>query len=263
MIKKLEEKDRSIVLDFLSEEPSINLFAIGDIEIFGFEEDFQDIWGQFNGTHLEGVLLRYNQNFIPYWKKESFNPQEFIKIIKTSSIKNRMISGKKSIIKYFEDIFNNYNKKETYFCELKKAENLVEDASEVKTAQVSDKYRIPQFTNTIEEFRDSPDVTPEQFEKKIKTNSGRAYYIENDKGKIISVAQSTAENSQSAMIVGVATRPGYRRKGLVSKCMSKLCKDYLNEGKTLCLFYDNPEAGNIYKKIGFKEIDKWTMIYEK
>jgi len=263
MIRKLEEKDRALVLDFLSEEPSINLFAIGDIEVFGFEEDFQDVWGQFKDTNLKGVLLRYNQNFIPYWKKREFNPAEFIKIIEKSSIKNRMISGKKSILENFENIFDNYNKKETYFCELKKAENLIEDTSEIKVAQVSDKFRIPKFTNTIEEFSDSPDVTPEQFEKKLKTNSGRAYYIENSKGDIISVAQTTAENSQSAMIVGVATKPGYRRKGLVSKCMSKLCKNYLKEGKTLCLFYDNPEAGKIYKKIGFKEIDKWTMIYEK
>ena len=62
------------------------------------------------------------------------------------------------------------------------------------------------------------------------------------------------------MVVGVATREDYRKKGLVSKCMSKLCYDYLKEGKTLCLFYDNPEAGKIYKRLGFKEIEKWIMI---
>jgi hypothetical protein len=264
MIKKLKEKDRNNTLEFLSEEPSINLFAIGDIEVFGFDEDFQEVWGHFDGdNNLDGVLLRYNQNFIPYWKKDDFNPDGFIYIIKTSPVKDRMISGKKNILANFENVFEKHIKRDTYFCELKKAENLKKDTSEVKTAQISDKNRIPMFTNSIDEFVHSPDVTPDQFEKKLKTNSGRAYYIEDGEGDIISVAQTTAENSFSAMVVGVATRPDYRRKGLVSKCMSKLCKDYLDEGKTLCLFYDNPEAGKVYKKIGFKEIEKWTMITEK
>ena len=36
--------------------------------------------------------------------------------------------------------------------------------------------------------------------------------------------------------------------------------DLLNEQKTLCLFYDNPEAGAVYHKLGFKTIGKWKMI---
>lgn len=27
----------------------------------------------------------------------------------------------------------------------------------------------------------------------------------------------------------------------------------------LCLFYDNPAAGRIYKRIGFRDIGKWCM----
>ncbi len=263
MIRKLEEKDRKETLEFLSVEPSINLFAIGDIESFGFDEDFQEVWGYFYNNNLIGVLLRYHQNFIPYWQRNDFNPNEFIDIIKNSPVKNRMISGKKSILENFENVFDNYMKRETYFCELKKAESLLEDTSEVKLAEISDKYRIPEFINNIKEFNHSHNITPEQFEKKLITNSGKSYYIENSKGELVSIAQTTAENSMSAMVVGVATRPDYRRKGLVSKCMSKLCMDYIQEGKTLCLFYDNPEAGKIYNRIGFKEIEKWTMITEK
>lgn len=41
--------------------------------------------------------------------------------------------------------------------------------------------------------------------------------------------------------------------------MEKLMADVLEEGKSLCLFYDNPEAGRIYKRLGFKDIGRWTM----
>lgn len=30
----------------------------------------------------------------------------------------------------------------------------------------------------------------------------------------------------------------------------------------IILFYDNPLDGRIYKKLGFEDIDKWTMISE-
>ena len=62
------------------------------------------------------------------------------------------------------------------------------------------------------------------------------------------------------MVVSVATRKDYRHQGLMTQVLSKLCQDLLNEQKTLCLFYDNPEAGAVYHKLGFKTIGKWKMI---
>ncbi len=49
----------------------------------------------------------------------------------------------------------------------------------------------------------------------------------------------------------------------MGKCLSKLCSDLLKRNKTLCLFYDNPKAGRVYRRIGFKEIGIWTMLVEK
>ena len=59
MIQKLSEKDRELVLSYVGKQPSINLFFIGDIEQFGFDKDFQDVWGKFDDRgNLKGVLLR-------------------------------------------------------------------------------------------------------------------------------------------------------------------------------------------------------------
>ena len=41
--------------------------------------------------------------------------------------------------------------------------------------------------------------------------------------------------------------------------MVALCEELLGEGKELCLFYDNPDAGTIYKKLGFEDIGFWIM----
>ena len=48
------------------------------------------------------------------------------------------------------------------------------------------------------------------------------------------------------MIVSVATQKNYRYRELMTKLLSRLFRDLFCEGKRLCLFYDNPEAGEIY-----------------
>ena len=114
----------------------------------------------------------------------------------------------------------------------------------------------------IEEFNDLSSNREAKI-KEYKNNNGRAYFIENERNQMISTAGATAENSQSAMIVGVATLPDYRKSGLATVCVYELCKDLLAEGKIPCLFYDNPAAGSIYRRIGFEEIGKWDMIHLK
>lgn len=263
MIRKLLERDRNSVLQFLSKEPSINLFLIGDIEAFGFEQEFQDVWGQFtvNGE-LEGVLLRYNENFIPYFIKPNFDISEFKNII-LNNIGKTMISGKESIVKKFEGILPNHTSRLTHFCELTdgKRLNAFESDKEIKIAKECDAKRVYDLIESIEEFSDISNSI-DMIKHTIKTATGRIYYIESDDGTMVSVAQTTVENSKSAMVVGVATLKEYRNNGLMRKCLSKLCMDVMSEGKTLCLFYDNPKAGSVYHNLGFNTIDKWMMITE-
>lgn len=263
MIRKLAEDDRSMVMDYLSEEASINLFMIGDIESFGFEEDFQEVWGQFTDEgQLEGVLLRYNENHIPYFKSDDFDTSGFKEIILSKKGKI-FISGKESVMKKFDGILPDHKVKSTYFCELKDPTSLdleLRDSS-VKIAREEDAQIIQDLIEQIDEFPPI-DNAVERTAHKLKTKAGRIYYMDNEQGEVITVAQTTAENSKSAMVVGVATAEAYRKQGLVSRCLTTLCSDVMAEGKTLCLFYDNPDAGKIYHRLGFKTIDNWVMVTE-
>ena len=96
MIRKLTENDRKMTLEFLNDEPAINLFIIGDIENFGFDEDFQEIWGNFDDLNqLQGVLLRFNENFIPYYKNANFDITDFRNIITSNNIQRKLFQEKK------------------------------------------------------------------------------------------------------------------------------------------------------------------------
>lgn len=61
MIRRLYEADRERVMELAGRNPSINLFIIGDVENFGFEQEFMELWGECESPDgpLKAVLLRF------------------------------------------------------------------------------------------------------------------------------------------------------------------------------------------------------------
>lgn len=258
MIRKLSEQDHQQVLTFLSEEPSINLFIIGDIEAFGYSSEFQELWAEVDEQDtIKAILLRYHQSFIPYAKGE-FDVNGFASIMKQYN-QPIYLSGKTDIVEKFE-VFKELSlgkKQVTYFAECLSDDCLGDNDVEVKKAMPEDVDQIIELRSSIEEFHIRSDAR-KMLINAMESNTGRTYYT-SDQGVMTACVSTTAENSISAMIVGVCTRNENRRQGLATAIMEKLIKDVLEEGKTLCLFYDNPAAGRIYKRLGFKDIGMWTM----
>ncbi|HDR7517900.1 GNAT family N-acetyltransferase [Bacillus mobilis] len=259
MMRKLTKKDNEQVFASLKEEAALNLFIIGDIEAFGYDTDFQELWGVFkeNGT-LQSILLRFHDSFIPY-SKEEFIVTDYEALL--SAYKPLKLSGKSTIVERFETVSSIQlgTKNEMYFCECLNDNNLpitlVQEA--IKLATLDDVERIMQLRSNIVEFP-TANESEKILRQTLETNTGRTYYIEKD-GAIIASASTSAENSLSAMVVGVCTHPNYRGSGYASLILQKMIQDFAKEGRTLCLFYNNPAAGRIYKRLGFKDIGMWTM----
>ncbi|GGB59356.1 GNAT family N-acetyltransferase [Fictibacillus barbaricus] len=260
MIIKIDQSWHDKVMDYLSDEPALNLFIIADIENFGYDTDFQEIWAEVDETGtISGILLRYMGNYLPY-AKSTINAKAFSEIINLD-VHYEMLSGKKEITEQFRPYITFERTKETYFAELKDAYSLNKNFNReiIKQAELSDVESIMELKYLIKEFCIGP-TARKSLEQALTTKTGRTYFIK-DKDMVISCASSTAENSLSAMIVGVCSHPEKRNQGLASLCMEALCHDILAEGKALCLFYDNPKAGSIYKRLGFKDIGLWSMNY--
>lgn len=258
VIKKMTKNDHERVLAFLSEEPSINLFIIGDLEVFGYDSEFQEIWAELDDQNeISAVLLRFYQSFIPY-AKEEFDVSSFVSIMKDYP-QPIYLSGKTELVEKFE-VFTELNlgkKQVTLFAECLTDLHLGSNQHEIKKASLNDVDRIIELRSGIEEFTLRSDAR-EILVQSMKTNTSRTYYLE-ENGIMTACVSTTAESSLSAMIVGVCTRKEFRRQGLATAIMQRLFKDVLAENKVLCLFYDNPDAGRIYKRLGFNDIGMWTM----
>ena len=260
MIRKVTQSDNEQIISFLKEDQSFNLFIIGDIENFGYEQDFQEIWGEFEEDgELKAVLLRYYHSYLPYAKGE-FDVKGFVSIIQKDE-HAEMLSGKKEVIERFAPYLTLKKQKQQFFAEITELAVAKENkiALPIEKATIEDSEAIFELKEQIKEFTIGT-TARESFRKTISSGTGRTYYCK-EGDKIIACASTSAENSFSGMVVGVCTHPDARRRGLATACVKKLCEDLLQQGKTLCLFYDNPDAGSIYRRIGFKEIGQWSLNY--
>ncbi len=260
MIRRLQEADNEVCQQLISQKPAENLFIIGDIENFGYEQDFQKLWGDFTKEgQLKAVLLKYSSNYIAY-AEEEFNAEGFAAIMNKDP-EFKELSGLQSITsKILPHIEKAAPKtRSLYYAKCESINKLAPSSAleKVKLAAAEDVPAIAYLQSQISEFEADPNREAGLL-RGIENGSARTYFIHNDQ-EILSSASTTAENSMSAMVVGVCTHPEHSRKGYASLCMTKLCEDLLNEGKMLCLFYDNPNAGSIYKRIGFNDIGKWMM----
>ena len=260
MIRKLQESDRDNVLKYLYVSPSLNIFIIGDIEAFGFDKDFQSTYGEFDEqNNYISVMLFYRDNVVFYSHIDHFN-EAWIQVLYANEFK--YFSGRKTLMDLIYPHLEGFEYKEMYFAEAKELLVNIEDHDlDIKTLKTKeDAAKVYELLNEITEFGVSSQGKDYFVEGKMKgIEMGVTYYIEENSHAISSVA-ATAETTKNAMVIGVATLLSARKKGYASILMTHLLDVYLKKGKYLCLFYDNPKAGVIYKRLGFKDTEKWVMI---
>ncbi|WP_449622931.1 GNAT family N-acetyltransferase [Robertmurraya sp. Marseille-Q9965] len=258
MIRRLTSDDHEYCFELVNSQPAENLFIIGDIEAYGYDKDFQKVWGDFNADgDLIAVLLKYENNYIPFATGD-FDAKGFAEIMDADP-DFYLMSGLKDITGKIEPYVKRplVRKRQTYYAKCTNLSAHDVDVSFVRQAFPDDAETLVELLNSIPEFSDST-ITVERKRRGLEDGTSRTFFVEED-GKMVSTASTGAENSTSAMVVGVATLEKYKKKGYASACMLKLCEVLLNEGKELCLFYDNPSAGAIYKRIGFQDIGFWMM----
>ncbi|MBI9013124.1 MAG: GNAT family N-acetyltransferase [Clostridiales bacterium] len=261
MLVKATELNREAILTYCNEEPSINLFIIGDIELYGFDTDFQEVWIQEKESKILGVVLKYHDNFIIY-SKETMDYQEVVTLL--SKHKVSVISGKATILnELYPLVKDEYNKKEMNFAELTDDRLLERNIQGVIKAAVEDAGLIAAAYGDIDEFKylysDQLEEREKQIVGRISSGEGIHMFIK-EKDTILSHGNTAAETTTSAMIGGVMTHKDHRRKGLARMVVSALSLDLLSRGKHACLFYSNEASESLFKALGFKDIDKWIVL---
>ncbi|WBW96974.1 GNAT family N-acetyltransferase [Oceanirhabdus sp. W0125-5] len=264
MIKILNQDYEKKILDYVTDEKEYNLFIISNIENQGFEEEYLTYYGDIDEEdNIKGIMVKFFNIYTIYTKSECWDIEGFVDVLNNSEL--GMITGKERFIQelskaglqiqeYEGHYFATMRKKKTQ--ELNGKINSELDKLEKITCDMIEE--VVQLRESIPEFMQGSGNFGKILRKGISNRTARAYCIR-ENGKMVAFAQTSAENSQSAMITSVMTHLDYRKKGYASLCVEKLCDELIQEDRRLCLYYVNQNAGKIYRKIGFKEIGKWGI----
>ncbi|KAB8138088.1 GNAT family N-acetyltransferase [Gracilibacillus oryzae] len=95
--------------------------------------------------------------------------------------------------------------------------------------------------------------------ERLKATNDRTAYVSID-NKMAASCATIREGIKSAIIIGVFTNPEYRGRGFGTEVLTGLFDMLLQEGKYPYLFYSNPVARKVYKKIGMTEICEWCVL---
>jgi predicted GNAT family acetyltransferase len=260
-VKKLCNREIPQVLDYISEEREMNLFLEGDIEQYGLDGPIVELFAF--SKPWDCILLRYFQNYVIYSKNEFYKAEDVVNFLKGKKV--QVISGKESLLKPLSPYYPETKIQGTYLCRCESNSAIQPACSykEIRRLTGEDAQPLAGLYQTIKEFS-KPYIEHEN--EKIQelkeclaaANLGYCLY---EGPLLVSAGYSTAKSKSGAMVVGVATREGYRKKGYATEIVSAICKESFASGLSfLCLFYDNPKAGEIYRKIGFKEMGRWGML---
>ncbi|WP_050801904.1 GNAT family N-acetyltransferase [Mycoplasmopsis columbina] len=254
MLIKAQQSDKEKILTFLRQEPFYNLFLIADIENFDLQSSLITTFILKNDDEIKSVLLIFGFTLL-YFDPFNLISEKLLKeFFDEYNITNVHINQNSFELK--RSFFSNSNFKihKQFLATCKKLKQI--DFSLVKKAELEDIESICRGREEITEFDDfrgSYEREYEIYKENFLKNISHNFIIKNEQ-KVLAHASILASTSQSAMIGGIYCLKEHRKKGYASQVTAALTKYVLENNKTPILFYDNPEAGSIYQKIGFETL---------
>ncbi len=262
IVRKLANQDLSAVYEYIKDEPEVTLLIQGDLELYGLQS--QDVSLYAFDEPWDCILLKYYSDYVLYSKGPTFNAKTVEALLARQS-KIVAIKGKESLIMQMKRQYPKQKVTGTFLCRCDKPSFIPRERTALPIRRLTgkDASAVVALYQQIEEF-----AQPYLDHKKEKlaeiTNNleqgGVALGIFEGE-KLVSSAYTTATTKRGAMVVGVATLPEARNRGYASTLVSQICSLCFESGlEFLCLYFDNPKAGAIYKKLGFETVDRWATM---
>ncbi len=258
MFRKIAPGREKEAIAFLSREPEVNHFILGDLECYTLDDPNLDLWVEGWGT-VRSVLMRYFGSYILY-APEGADWRHAARIMRDTGF--GMLSGKPEYLQPVLDELKLVPVMHTNILMKLPPGRLIKSERSVPVVKVGLENleallpAMAALRQSISEF--AMDLNADAVRDEMRMGCKRVFLaMEGDQA--VSMAMTTVERSKYAMVVSVCTRAEYRGRGYAGALMTALCEELEQEGKTAVLFYSNPVAGRIYASLGFEEIGRWCF----
>lgn len=259
MIRLLTEQDQQRTVEFLAAAPEYNLYTLGNIVRLGFIDELTQYWGDFGQDGaLRGVLNRYMRGWVVYGTS-ACDWTSFGSIVDSHPIAAERLQDNPGGTASFLPYLHRYQPNSISIQHLMalNAADFTPAASQaavcVRRALKDDLPRLVDF------YANAGHMARAKAAVEQPLRSTRIWLAEAGR-EILSAALTNAETTTLAMIGGVYTKPDSRQRGLSKAVCSALCAELIGLGRRPVLYWETPEAGNVYTRLGFHAIGEWRSV---
>jgi uncharacterized protein len=276
MIRRLYESDRGALETLLRESPHFNVYMLGNLASLGIIHEISEFWGDFSsaaesavhpapnaeprqtGT-LRGVINRYMTGWSVYGRQDADWEGLAQVLANYPQVAERLQDnpgGVSSFIPYLRNYASERSEEEELMTLTAARFRPVAPQAgiHVRCARHADLDELTDFYAVAETMRRSRKAVERPL------NDGYFWVAEAD-GRIRATALTNAVGGEYAMIGGVYTHPAWRGQGLSQAVCSALCAALLANGLTPSLYWIAPEAGHVYRKLGFETVGVWRSVW--
>ncbi len=263
MIRKLGEGDREQTVALLSRAPEQNLYALGNLAALGLARDFCEFYGEFDAA---GRLICVSNRYFTGWTVyglEGSNWAAAVARIEAFPGSERLQDnpgGVDSVLPWLRTLRAERVDVETLMC--------LDDGALVAQAPPAGvtvrRATLEDLPALVELYRDAGSMarSPAGVERPLRDT--RVYVAERVEStgapQLLAAALTNSETAGMAMIGGVYTPPAQRGRGYSQAVVSALCAALQADGKRPVLYWENPIAGAIYTRLGFRQIGEWRAV---
>jgi predicted GNAT family acetyltransferase len=235
-----------------------------NVEAHGFQGSVVRSWGVFNRSdmEMEGLLLRYGNTAVAVDHDGRCAPAFARLIDKEHNIAG--VRGSLEVVSGIQALLHRYTPsdwEDSYFLVLRKpAPRTPPIPATARRAGPEDRDLLTElYSGAGPMYRSRSNVASKLAETRVfvveESADGR------HPRRIASCALLNVEGKDAGLIGGVYTLPSARGKSYAAACTSLLAADLQRDGKTPCLFYENPIAGKVYRRLGFEDASRWAVLY--
>ena len=259
----LSETDRAAVTTFLRSDPLHLMTMRLNIEYYGFHSSTLRVWGVVDAAGaVHGIGLRFNNTLI-IADSDGRSGAAFAQWIDLE----RGLVGVRGTEPALSLMGQNLRR--LAVGDREKSVSMILRCPPVCPPEVLYKARVASFADMdklVELYSHAGHMYRSRANIETKLRMGRLFVVEEPAtfqraARFAACALLNVEGSDGGIIGGVFTLPEARGKGYASACTAALCKDLQRDGKMPCLFYENPIAGRVYRKLGFEQVEQWGVAY--
>ena len=263
-MRSLTQADSALLADLCARHPIRLLTPRLNIDLYGFQGPTLRSWGAFlpDGVTMIGLLFRLNNTMIAV-DAEGACSAAFTAIIDAET-GVAGIRGSVEVVSGIQAGLKRYTPtdwEDSYFLRLMRP-----PACPPETLALARRASMDDLDKLAALYAEAGTMYRSRANVATKLVETRVYVVEEPAlgrrpVRIASCALLSPEGYDAGLIGGVFTLPAARGKGYAAAVVSALSLALQNDGKLSCLFYENPIAGRVYRRLGFEEYDRWAVLY--